>query len=1640
MKKALFGIMFAFMMLISVQSPTSQLGNISASSPNFTTQNMNIASDYSGNLTFTVQKTVRMNIENSYTNSTHESTYIAEEKSGWTLSKIVFSINDMNASYEYWASNQTGTEYLGFKIEETDAGDIYDGLRSNITPWAYDWNLVSVSINQFLATYSTSNYGVCYYAILNSTGDFSDNITNYEPISENTTAGGIWVNYGFEGLILSKGSDYYFAYNGTKLNDVSGYFPNILWYAVNLGQNTNQVAQKHYRNGNSWYPPIIYEPKINVSFIYWNDTTNLPIVFDNPASVSMQINGLNATHKTVIDNPSTNVFRFNTNSSVVFDMNVTLYYTKSISESHTWYLNNSQVTWNMTFTSAIPANSHDSFIIMEYPSSWVVTGLYNQSTNENYTNYILLSSPNRVNVTNVGNTTWVLVATAPDYVSQIRTFDGAELTESISIENVLTIDVYVNDSTSGISVGTVWLSITKDSILYYNATAIPDFTGIAEFNWDIDQNTSLYGYYEIHANWTDGDRAGFQESKIFVYHPTSLTTDNNLTIYYPDVKWLYINATFMDTFANQDINDSEAALEYSIDLGAHNPMSYSGTKWIANISLDIGHHLITIYANGFGYENRTKSFYINVYYRTHIDYQIVSSLAYSETTLLKVNYTMYNGSAITNTNGGQVQANITGSWVNLLYNASSKLWVATVYGWQYDLGNISIAINGTGTYFESRSTIAHVLIIDANTTKQYNPPSITIYYTEHAVFEYRYMAENGTVIADATVNITLGGSVYPLRFNETTGNYTIQLNGTSVMYSAFTVSAWRYGFKSQVDSITYNVVNIPTGIESKYPDSYLGDTPFKIYLNMTNLLNSTYVSGFIITAYVNGSVVGSFVDHNNGSYTVNIMIRGFGRYNLTIYSHKYGFASQIEQQFINVIPLNASLDVVLQNQGQIMSGDTIYLRINVTNTYNSSFVSGFNFDIYNNSSIYSCNVTDYNNGTYLVSFVFHVTKNMTVNLNVTGFMPGFNNVTSPLSFNMWLYKGSSEIITYTNIVDYGDLINITVRWLYNNSPIEGANCILNVSSSFIYTNGLYNITINSTQFISNRDYTILITLYHIDYESEHLLISVHINAIDTVLDFDNNLSVVMNHTLAIRVTFYSKWNNSPIYGLIETNWSVYNIQLLSNRTYLILLSTNLIRPDSYVVRITAANPEFISRTVYCFITVLPRTYSISGSFYITDFENETIDLSYTVIDSETHNAIPNLNVILGLENADITYNIIGSSVQIHVFINTSGIYHGNISFYAYGYANITNTIVFVIKEKVSTSISISGPDTIVEGGYLVVDATLRRLNDSAPIRFELVQFIFKVYTEDNSVLTIIKQSETNSNGFTQGAIRINESLSRIEVYAQYIGNKYYWSCRSSALSIEVTTAPSIIDRVVQVVQTPLGSLLMVAVIFGIISSAVYTKIILPKRLAKRMELEEKLFYFTNLAQQEHVLIILDTGVPIFSYSFGEGLKTDETLIAGLLTAINSVASEIRDDTSMRLKSIDYEGMKVFVFNKEIEGHTVSFVLIGNVSPIDELLNKFEEFTNAFGEQYADAIRDFVGDLDTIPPEEVQKLLEKYLDTYLLKEFYVRKDVKIEGKYKKIAASLPSVFTISWVLKKSDDPAQMFADLVEMIKLGYIEPV
>ncbi len=1629
------------MIIISAQGTNGVFSN-NVNSESMISNNLNnpqlLSNDYNGSLTFLIKKTVQMTIKNSYENKTHVGTFVADQYSGWTLSKVVFSIGNLNATYEFWTSNQSGPVYEGFKIQKTTDGDVYNGLKNNITPWLYDWNLVNVSIKQRYSSYDPDTVGTCYYAMLNSSGDFSDNITTYHPMLKKYNT---WATYNFTGLTIKKSTDYFFVYNGTKLHpDLDDTYPQILWYATNLlPAHTNQKAQKYYANASSW-ESIIYEPMLNISFIYWNRTSDSPIIFKAPENVSMKINGMSASQNTVFNNPASNYFEFVSNSSVSFNMNASLYYTKSMSETHNWYINGSQVTWNMTFTSTIVSGAITSYLIMEYPTTWTVTGLYNTTSNENYTNYELLTSPNRINITDVSNTTWVMVATAPDYVSQIRTFDGAELTDSISIEKILTIDVYVNDSISGISVGTVWLSITKDSVLYYNATATPDITGVAEFNWDIDQNASLYGYYEIHANWTDGDRAGYQDSQIFIYHPTSLTTDNNQTIYYPDHKWIIINATFTDTYTSSPINDSEGSVLYSIDLGTQHSMSYSSGLWTANITLSFGTHLITIYGTGFGYENRSKSFYIQYHLRTQISHILVSSLPYSDTTILKVNYTMYNGTAVSNTNGGQVQANITGSWINLLYNSSSKLWVATVYGWHYDLGIVHIGINGTGSIYETSTTVATLTIIEANSTRTYSPSNVSLYYTEHTVFEYRYMAPNGTIIKDATINITLSGHVYPLRFNVTSGNYTIQLNGTSIIDTTFTVSAWRHGFKAQTDSIEFHVNRIPTNMTSIYPAEYYGSTPFDVQLNITNQLNSTPVNGFTITAYVNGSTTGSFVDYNNGSYTITIVIHGFGNYNLTILASRYGFVSQTSTQFISVMPLNASMSVIIENTGIIMSGDAIYLSINVTNTYNGSYVSGFMFEIWDYSSIYPCNVTDYNNGTYLVSFTFRTSKNMTVNLNITGYEGGFNNITESISFDMYLYNGISEIVSYTPTVDYGDLINISVRWLFNNTGLENGTCIVNATFSIVSANGYYNISINSTQFSPAHSYDIKIILTHIDFENESHVVTIHIKAINTILNVDTNLSVMMNHTLIIRATFYSVWNNSPIFGTFSLNWSNYEINVLPNRTYLISLNTDLVRPASYVVRISASSPSYVSSTVYSSITIMPRIFSISGSFYITYYENETISLQYTVVDSETHTAVRGLQALVNINATTISYNISGTIARIGILFNKSGIYNGNIQFSAYGYANTTNMIVFTIKPKVSTAISISGPDSIVIGGYLVVDATLRRTNDSMPIALSVIEFVFKIYTVDNGIITVSRQSETNSNGFAQGAISINESFARIEVYVQYSGNLYYWSSKSSTLSINVNAPESIVDRIVQFISTPIGQMSLLLLVIGVVVGSLYSKLIKPKKIRKRNVLEDQLLYFTNLSKQRHVLIILDTGIPIFSYGFSSGLKTDETLIAGLLTAINSVASEIRDDAPIRLKSIDYEGMKVFVLNKEIEGHTVSFVLIGDAPPIDTLSKNFEEFANAFAEQYGEAIRDFVGDLDTIPPEEVRKLLDKYLNTILLTELYVRRDITIEGKYKKFARELPSSFTIKQIIEKSKNPAETLNILIEMIKLGYIEPV
>ncbi|MHA2265985.1 MAG: hypothetical protein ACXAEN_26625, partial [Candidatus Thorarchaeota archaeon] len=419
--------------------------------------------------------------------------------------------------------------------------------------------------------------------------------------------------------------------------------------------------------------------------------------------------------------------------------------------------------------------------------------------------------------------------------------------------------------------------------------APPDASVVAgqtQYLWDIDSTTSNNGTYVIEIFWTNGTEAGYLTKSVFVYFPTTFSSnDVSISAYTDDT--FDIRVDYNETFTPKSLNGTYASVTYTFNAVVNASLTdlLNGT-WTAIVStagMAAGSYSIDIYAEAYGAENHTLNIPVELTYETlpvswswSDPYQ--NNISYFQSTNLTVFYNISSGSGIS---GATVNATIGPTTVPLKWNTTGEsYWVQLNGTDSFFIGlpdNFTITVNAWKQGYESRynDTLSIEVWEAAGSilTIVWTPTTLNLTYIDQFTISAAY-TYGGSTIFEATLRVTFNGTRQQmLVYNATSELWYLAINCSDVGLGPWevTVRGHLNGYSPEMEMANLDVWEDSPDVTNSWPQSeattiYNSDIQFDITVTDSGgfpIEDATLTALFRGTPYV--------LDH-----------RGLGVYNLTL--------------------------------------------------------------------------------------------------------------------------------------------------------------------------------------------------------------------------------------------------------------------------------------------------------------------------------------------------------------------------------------------------------------------------------------------------------------------------------------------------------------------------------------------------------------------------------------------------------------------------------------------------------------------------------------------------------------------------------------------------------------------------------------
>ncbi|MHA1138149.1 MAG: hypothetical protein ACTSSE_16850, partial [Candidatus Thorarchaeota archaeon] len=418
------------------------------------------------------------------------------------------------------------------------------------------------------------------------------------------------------------------------------------------------------------------------------------------------------------------------------------------------------------------------------------------------------------------------------------------------------------------------------------------------------------------------------ENLILSEEPTSLVISwsNTDTITYLESTILRVSYRMSDATPI-----SGATLTMTIGVDTLPLMWHAGTQTyqyaFTGIALfpGFGIHSLTINANKTGYETRVDATEVltisEVPTTTVITWSNTNSITFIESTILSVNYTKSDGSPVT---GALVNATVGGRLWILTWNAGSETYQVEFFGSDEppSFGTFGVTIMVDRYGYESHVDVSQSLTLEREPTSLVVSwiPDNDITYATYSILSVSYRMSDATPISGAMVNVTIGGTLWPLVWSAGNQDYRLQIDGSDVppgfgIYS-LNIQASKKGFDSQTDlTETVTLRAEPTSLVISWSNGndlgYFEHTYLFVDYRMANL---STILGATLNVTIDGRLWPMTWNATEAKYQLRFdgsdSVPGVGTHSLTIRAGKFGYINQVDSSHIltiPVIPTNLSL-------------------------------------------------------------------------------------------------------------------------------------------------------------------------------------------------------------------------------------------------------------------------------------------------------------------------------------------------------------------------------------------------------------------------------------------------------------------------------------------------------------------------------------------------------------------------------------------------------------------------------------------------------------------------------------------------------------------------------------------------------------
>jgi hypothetical protein len=828
-----------------------------------------------------------VSLSNSYTNPNTHSSVIdlsTYQIPGWTLYKAMIDVDNITAAAEKKVLG-VSKDIDTFRIEEYNTlnGWRYTSLAQGFYLQPYEGKLLNYSFYYDSPIYSPGLQGLAYYSVLSDYQNSSSNLEGYTQLPTHVLSGAGWENATVASVILDANTQYYVVINGSALIKTALY-PDIRWWSQS---GAGAFESQQYDSRFSLWGSFPCEALLNYTYIPWNTTANAALVFSDPSSIALSLNGTPVSGSTWTIGSASNItaLQISTNQSVNIFHNLTLCYRNNVSASTVWKADASAspIQWNTTINLAYPSvpETVSQFMnVTNIPLDWTPTGLYlSTSPAGAYTKIGTV-----VNCSGLSDGTWTLTSTAPNYVTDIalsNATDSSPIGNYVSILMDMNIDAKIEDGIgTPITGGTTNLTVLQTGTVVYAPAETPASGGFASFIWDINATTSGNGTHSVEVFWTNGLEAGYFTKNVFIYYPTNLVADDYIINAFVDNNFT-IGVDFNQIFPVRSLDASLATVRYTFGAEVNVSLTDQGggrwNKTISTAGLTTGMYPLYIYAEGYALENKSLTIPVYLTYETlplNWSWSPGNSITYLESTNLTVSYRELGGANIPD---ATVNVTFDGTTYDMKWSSLAGVYWIQLNGSDFAVvpGNTTLTVNAWKSGYAAQYNDTIEISIAAETGVGFdvvwNPTDRNITFIQQITITVNY-TYNSVPINDTWdgvwVRATFSGYPYVnLTYISGLGVWQVILNGSDYLgTTTITVRASATGY-SPVQNPEVMVVreDIPS-LGNSWPSSSFAtdyDTDVPLTITVLDSIGSS-INDANLTVTVNGTVI----PYGPGVYTI----------------------------------------------------------------------------------------------------------------------------------------------------------------------------------------------------------------------------------------------------------------------------------------------------------------------------------------------------------------------------------------------------------------------------------------------------------------------------------------------------------------------------------------------------------------------------------------------------------------------------------------------------------------------------------------------------------------------------------------------------------------------------------------------------